>query len=383
MIATAMIILTLVALAPLAAFAADNPLKITVNQIFTSSGGTFMYILKPITPGAPMPAGSTEEGYTFTITGTSSTEVEFSFFTKYGMYEYELKQVIIEEIVGYTYDKSVYTIEAHVDEDLNVIVVVRVTGKEGYEDGVKVQDITFSNRYAYSPPEFLMVDPPVVKTVFGNPGHDSTFAFKLEAQDPSYPMPVDSVDGAKTIYITGSGKGEFGTWNYYQTGTYFYTVYEVNSKIDGYTYDEARYTITDMVSETLGELVLYRAVHNSSNRLVTSMIFNNYYEGYPPGGGEPPPTEPPPTEPPPTDTPPPSEPTEPDYVPGTQEVETNPDLDINDGGIPGGGRDSEDLPKTGDDSNAALFAILFAISGILAISAAIYLIHGNKTERGN
>jgi pilin isopeptide linkage protein len=387
MIAMAMIILTLAVLVPLTALAADNPLKITVNQAFTTSGGVFMYILKPLTPGIPMPAGSTDERYTFTIIGTGSTEVEFSFFGEPGVYKYDLRQVIIEEIVGYTYDKSVYTIEAHVDEELNVIVVVYVTGREGYEDNAKADDITFSNQYAYDPPEFLMVDPPIVKTVFGYPSRASTFAFRLEAKDPSYPMPADSVGGTKTIYITGSGKGEFGTWNYYQAGTYYYTVYEVNTMIDGYTYDEARYTITDMVSEDHGKLVLYRVVHNSTNRQVTSLIFNNYYDDGPTGGGEPtPPTDPPSTEPPPPSEP--SEPTGPDYVPGTQEIETKPDFDINDGGTPGGGtpvggRDSEELPKTGDESQRTLYATMFAMSSIIAIGAAIYLINGDKGRVAN
>jgi pilin isopeptide linkage protein len=201
-------------------------------------------------------------------------------------------------------------------------------------------------------------------------------------------MPVGSVGGAKTIYITGSGRGEFGTWNYYEAGTYYYTVYEINTKIDGYTYDEARYTITDMVSEDHGKLALYRVVHNSTNRQVASLIFNNYYDDGPTGGGEPaPPTPPPPPPPPPPPiTPPPtppSEPTESDYVPEPQDVEYDPDFDINDGGTPGGGRDGEELPKTGDESNRALYASMFAMSSIAAIGAAIYLIYGDKGRVAN
>ena len=367
-----MIILS--ALAPLTAYAANSPL-ITVNQVIyaiTAFDDTFTYILKPLEPGNPMPAGSTAQGYTFTITGTGSVEIELPNYNRQGLYLYELSQVIATKNPGYTYDRRVYTIEVHVDAALDVKVVVF------NENGTKAEEITFQNTYNITPSDpNLMSDPTVRKTVFGNPSRNSTFTFRLEPRSSSYPMPPGSENGVKTIYITGSGMNEFGVWSYDKAGTYYYTVYEVNTRENGYTYDTAIYTITDMVKEENGTLVLTRVVTNDLNKPVTSLIFNNYYYPGGSGGGG-------------TDPPNPINPPS-----GGNDKEEH--YHVDDPDVPGGGFDQEDHyidgpdipggglnigngPKTGDDSNITFYRILFILSGMVAIGAMTYLIAGGKRK---
>ena len=313
--AAAMLVIILIALAPLSVYAKAGPLRITVNQVSTTSGDAFTYRLKPLETGDPMPLGSTVEGYTFTITGTGSAQIELSGYSRQGLYLYELFQVIGEEKPGYIYDKRVYVIEVHVDMELDVEVILR------NEKGEKEEKIEFINSYkATASNPNLMPDPPVKKTVSGTPHYNTTFEFRLVAQDVSSPMPKGSNNGTKTIKIVGSGESGFGTWSYDKAGKYYYKVLEVDTGVNGYTYDKTVYTIVDSVTEEGGKLVVSRVVTNNLNKPVSAFDFiNKFSEG-------------------------------------------------------------KDGPKTGDYIDLTLNRILFAAGSVSAISATTYLIAGKKRE---
>ena len=108
------IVLTLIiiiAAAPITAYAAANPLPVTVTQIFTASASStadeFTYMLKPLESHNPMPAGSAAEGYTFTISGNNNVEISLPAAARQGVYRYELYQKVDAEKPGFTYDKQV------------------------------------------------------------------------------------------------------------------------------------------------------------------------------------------------------------------------------------------------------------------------------------
>jgi len=319
--AVVMLIMALTAVTSVSAYAADNPLTITVQQVFDTSSatadGTFTYRLRPLEAGSPMPIGSTAEGYTFTITGAGSAKIGPLSYSQQGVFRYELFQ-ILEGKPGYTYDNRVYVAEAYVDTVSGVELIVLNA------DGTKAEAIAFKNIYGALPSDpALMVDPPVKKTVSGSPNRSSVFTFKLAARDASNPMPEGSVNGVKTIQITGSGEGGFGTWSYDKPGVYYYAVSEVNAGEAGYTYDTAVYAFTDTVTEKDDRLILSRAVTNGLNKPVTALAFiNKYSEG-------------------------------------------------------------KDGPKTGDDTNKTFYIILFAASSVLGICAAVYLITSGRRKRSN
>ena len=280
-----MSIMTLAVILPLTVYAAENPLKFMVNQSFATSSlsidGVFSYKLRAIDAGNPMPAGSTAEGYAFTVTGNNTFEIGLLSYNTPGVYRYELSQVIAVEKSGYTYDKRIYKIDVYIDGWLGAEVIVR------NENGKKAADIKFENSYQARPSDpVLMVDPPVKKTVYGTPNKDTSFKFKLTARDASYPMPTGSINGVKTIQITGSSKSEFGVWSYNKEGVYYYTVSEENGGESGYTYDKTVYSITDTVRDDNGQLVLSRVVTNDTNSQVTSLDFiNKYSDSGKPGPG--------------------------------------------------------------------------------------------------
>ncbi|MCL2814959.1 MAG: LPXTG cell wall anchor domain-containing protein [Oscillospiraceae bacterium] len=296
-----------------AVYAGDNSVMLPIKQSCASpvlADETFTYRLRPLNPDNPMPPGSTSAGYTFTMTGNKEISVGPLTFVRQDVFRYEVYQLAETKKHGYIYDRRVYTIEIYADESFNITKIVK------NESGAKESGIAFENAYGAAPTDpKLMADPVVMKTVSGNPRYDSMFAFRLAAQNASQPMPSGSVNGVKTIYISGSGRGEFGTWSYDTTGIYYYSVYEVNTGADGYSYDKTVYTITDTVKDENGQLVLSRVVANEMNKPVTSMIFNNRYSG---GGTVFPPTTERPTAP---ETTAPTKPTDP---PGTTAATTEP-----------------------------------------------------------
>ena len=317
------------ALTPLSAYSAENPLTFTVKQVVNAEAvqndSTFTYILNKLDPDKLVPMDVNDDRYTFLITGNNSVQLGPFAFTQPGVYSYEIFQLVTDKKPGHKYDSRKYTIDVHVDSLLGTEIIIF------NDDGTKTDVIMFENNIeALSTDPDLMVDPTVRKTVSGNPDHMSTFTFKLAAQDASNPMPDGSINGVKTITITGSGTSEFGTWSYESEGVYYYTVYEADTGERGYTYDAAVYTITDTVREDDDvQLVLSRVITNDTNRQVTAITFINTYSGG-------------------------------NYI------------NTNISGSPGYG------PKTGDDANLSLYIAMFTLGIVLATGAAIYLIAGGK-----
>ena len=334
--AVIMLMMVWIALAPSAAYAGSvsaGPMAITVEakQIFVTSSktadNTFTYRLKKLVDDSPMPSGSTAEGYTFTISGNKSFSIG-PVPSEPGRYRYELSQVVQTAKPGYTYDKRVYTIEVYVNGNTGVQIVVKKP------DGSKTNNIVFENTYdAAATDPSLMVDPPIKKTVSGNPETKGVFTFKLEARDHSWPMPSGSKNGIKMLTINGPGEDDFGVWSYTKAGVYNYTVSEVNNGENGYTYDTAVYTITDTVTDVNAQLVLDRVVTNKLNKPVTSYAFINEY---------------------------------------------------NDGKGEDGGGDGKGVlgPKTGDDMNTGYYMALLIIGGGTMSLAIMYLILGGKRKKG-
>jgi pilin isopeptide linkage protein len=185
-----------------------------------------------------------------------------------------------------------------------------------------------------------MVDPPVQKTVSGEPPANSEFTFQLKAGNPLNPMPAGSVNDIKTITITGAGQADFGAWAYTKEGTYYYTVSEVNGKVSGYTYDTTVYTFTDTVKAVDGQLAVTRVITNGAGKPVTNFLtFINTYKASSSGGGG------------------------------------------GEGGTGTGTGTGTNGPKTGDDSQATLYRVLLYMAGAVALGSAAYLLLSGRQSR--
>ena len=446
----ALICLIGILLAPMAYAGTEMPVWLTVKQSMTdgslteSSNG--LYAASANTPadtsaddrvityrltsetGTPMPAGSTSEGYTFTLTGNDDSLIGPITFTEPGTYKYAL-HCVTGGGDGCIYDRREYTIDIYVLKDVASYITII------HKDDIKTSEIKFDHIYEIEPPPLpsdplVMVDPPVVKTISPNILElNDSFFFQLKAENLSNPMPEGSEDGIKTIRISGSGRAEFGTWSYTREGTYFYTVSEINNKISGYTYDDTVYTITDSVKALDGQLTVTRVVTNGSDRQVESLPFINTYKSN--GTPTAPETKPKTT---PTPTPTPTLPLSPS-TPNTSSPIENPDnpagpispadpsfpshrqgdkiipgkdattyIEIDEFGTPVGewhlvdgawifdeyvpmsempdetSGIASNSPKTGDESQILLNIIMFGIAAATSLGSIIYLITGKRRK---
>lgn len=320
---------------PQAADAASTAvIQLEAEQLFTQpancqAADTFTYTLTAKDSGCPMPAGSSGDICTFTMSGTETVTIGTITYRTIGTYNYIIKQAMEPEQRGFTYDTQEYTMSVNVigmDEGLKTQVVIK------NNTGNKVSVISFENTYkplASNPT--IMVDPLVRKTVTGKPGVDGIFTFKLEAEYKSSPMPTGSTDGVKLITIVGEGEEGFGTWNYTEAGTYHYIISEVNNDESGYDYDTTVYTITDLVSDVDGQLEVTRSVTNINNEQVDSYDFVNQYKSDADRRG----------------------------ITGTS-------------GTTGGTSGNTKGVKTGDDANPELYLVLFLAGGMVLLAFISY-----------
>jgi hypothetical protein len=302
----AVFILALTA-APGYAFAQTTSLSFPVQQFFSTASGTvpndsFNYIFErvgssesQVLPIAdhPMPEGTVGNVFHFSLNGDQRVVLDLE-FSRAGFYLYEVRAGENNHGADYRLDDTIYYITISVannDSGGLDASIARFQTREG--EGAELSgklptedaQIVFHKAYlgeqglpAATDPS-LMADPPVRKTVQGNPANAYTFTFRLEAANPDQPMPAGAREGIKDLQIVGSGSAEFGTWSYSEEGTFIYTVREIFSDNRDYVFDPVVYTITDRVVNRDGQLVLLRRVENQSGAEVSSLIFINTFIG--------------------------------------------------------------------------------------------------------
>jgi len=121
-------------------------LTLTVAQTFDAVGkkptpnDVFTYQLKPDNASFPMPEGSNDQSYTFSLEGTNSLDILFEGFVEPGTYTYTL-----DNITGprpdYTSSRTVYSLEIWVTRELDTLLIAYA------EDGLKAGSITFDHSY--------------------------------------------------------------------------------------------------------------------------------------------------------------------------------------------------------------------------------------------
>lgn len=133
----------------ISAFASDNctVVKIPVRQIFDSKvediADESSYIMTTDQNDAPMPTGSRNRQYSWTMKRNEATKITLNVETE-GQYHYYIYQTT-EKKDDYKYDQSRYyvTVEAYYNE-LNQLKVVTIVANE---KGEKIEAISFKNSY--------------------------------------------------------------------------------------------------------------------------------------------------------------------------------------------------------------------------------------------
>lgn len=232
------------------------------------------YIMTAETDGAPMPEGAVDGKLNFNMTGEKTSKVLDIGFTQPGEYHYQIRRDSSVSDKGYTYDETVFNVIVYAgynNGDFSAEVKVHRGTSEN-----KVPQIIFEHKY--SPSGVCESDPPVKKVVEGTPKESSVFEFTMTASDKSSPMPEGSEDGVKTVQIKGSGEDEFGVVKFTAPGKYLYTISEVNTGVEGYTYDKMAYTLKCTVVDDNGVLKLTERMVDASGNEVKTAAFTNTYK---------------------------------------------------------------------------------------------------------
>ena len=91
-------------------------------------------------------------------------------------------------------------------------------------------------------------DPPVLKKITGGkPEKDETFRFRLTAvrtdADAAMPMPEGASGKTLDVETKAGAEKEFGDIVFTEPGSYWYTIEEIDTGIDGYKYDKSVYQL--------------------------------------------------------------------------------------------------------------------------------------------
>ena len=130
-------------------------IELPVSQLFTVENSNnesipmnfneFQYTLTAKEPGNPMPEGSTDGAYGFTIKGEREMDLPPMVFQSTGRYQYQLEQTGIGTNSRYTYDREVYTITVYIKNQADGGLSAEVTAARS--NGEKVERMVFHNLY--------------------------------------------------------------------------------------------------------------------------------------------------------------------------------------------------------------------------------------------
>lgn len=154
-----------------------NPSGATVES-------TFDYQITAGDPSSPMPEGTTDGVYRFTLEGSTSGQLDLDIpFSKPGYYHYNVEGNEVQKKAGYTYDTRTYT-----------VMVMVMNGNNGLQVGaMTIQDPKLS-KYAYLP----------FRTGYGTDGED-TDTDDPSGDDPNGDDPEGQTEPAGADGAPGNG----------------------------------------------------------------------------------------------------------------------------------------------------------------------------------
>ena len=217
-------------------------------------------------------------------------------FEKAGTYTFTIQEKIPEEakangnkLNGVTYDDSEWTLTVVVEDEGSQLKVTShtyaKTGGSSNNDAAK-----FVNDYEVKPTDFT---PDVCKNVTGEirPA-DETFTFTLTADKGNPEGGATFTDGQAMVTVPEGGTDEgslvapatdpFGKITFTKAGTYKFQITEVEGNADGYSYDTDPWTLTVVVNDENGELVVDKAQtkyeRTGETERTDYALFTNHYE---------------------------------------------------------------------------------------------------------
>lgn len=112
------VVALLIVIAPSVTALAESSVSVSVPyyQIWETdvkdADDTFVYKISPVEEDAPLPEGSQEDAYYWTVKGNDKGTLELSIpFIRPGEYSYKVEAYVPKPVKGYVYEHRVYTID--------------------------------------------------------------------------------------------------------------------------------------------------------------------------------------------------------------------------------------------------------------------------------
>lgn len=200
------------------------------------------------------------EDPTLTVNGEGSGCFDAIQFTHAGTYTFDISEDVSEKHPGYEYDTTHWKLTVTVEDR------IATDGQTGEEKGqLTVTDVgyaqadtgktdeekaLFTNTYAVTKTDSII--PKVEKVIEGDvTPEDKTFAFKLEAakENPAGGASLEPGSGPAETTVEGSGVSTFDEIEFFKPGDYTFYITEEDTKENGYTYDESRWSLKAHVED--------------------------------------------------------------------------------------------------------------------------------------
>ena len=201
-------------------------------------------------------------------------------YSEAGTHTYTVREVAGTD-PSITYDTNTYKVTVEVRDDDGQLQAT-----------VSPESLVVTNHY--QPKSVTTGELTAEKSVSGFEGDAyPTFSFRMQATDPTSPMPKGSEAGTKTVSLAGPGEVSFDTITFDKVGTYSYLVSEVQGKQAGWTFDQTQYLVTYHVTDDWsGQLEQTRTIQpvtaDGVGDAVETIGFANSYSAKPVTVGDPP-----------------------------------------------------------------------------------------------
>ncbi len=194
-------LLMAISITPSVAYASEA-VQLEVTQEFVTSAqtadNTFRYVLEPFEPTHPMPETGISANNRFTISGSRSVTLGPIDFTKAGVFQYRLFQIVSAEETGYAYDRQVFTIQVYAEPGKKPQLVILD------EDNLKVSEMVFVNSYGDTPSPTVSPTPTISPTPSATPSATQTHKVVTGGTVIEQSLPVPALAAIALLLTAGS-----------------------------------------------------------------------------------------------------------------------------------------------------------------------------------
>lgn len=198
-------------------------------------------------------------------------------FHEAGDYAFTIRE-INDGQSGYTYDDRIWMLQVHVEDQDGHLTITKHSYKTDKENATEAA--SFENVYQVKPIDYApLVEKMVQKDSLPKEGQDFTFIV-----EPSHDYAKDLAmpeNNEVTLHVNETGEAvqaKFDSIQFYEAGTYTFTIKEKQENVSGFTYDDSVWTLMIEIVDDQGVLRIKDVKYTSDEQEQDLASFINIYE---------------------------------------------------------------------------------------------------------